>query len=381
VAGYLQIPVSREYLMNEAQYFSSSYAKARKRYLQAAAAIQAPVESHVIPGYLGLEGEELSTDVVRLGPLSAQRLLVLTSGTHGVEGFCGSAAQIALLHDRSLHALLDRLNVAILVIHAINPYGFSHLSRTNEDNVDLNRNSFDFSQPLPVNPGYDDLHALLVPPSWPPSDQNARAIADYISQRGERAYQQALTVGQYRHADGMFFGGHRCVWSTRILQMLFEQHGAACGSIGWIDFHTGLGPYGHGEKICVGQVHSGELQRARAWWGADVTSPLDGTTVAANVAGPVLDTLRRTCPHADTTAIAIEFGTIPLVDMLHMLRADVWLRQHPHAERAHVDAIHDAVREAFYCNDDVWRGLILGQARVAILQAIIGLSREAGRDA
>jgi Protein of unknown function (DUF2817) len=362
--------------MNESQYFQRSYANARERYRRAAAAIQARVERHVIPGHQGLEGEDLSTDVVRLGPAMARRMLVLTSGTHGVEGFCGSAAQIALLHDRPLQALLDKLNVAILVVHAINPYGFSHLSRTNEDNVDLNRNSIDFSLPLPVNPAYDDLHALLVPSSWPPSDENAAAIADYISQRGEQAYQQALTVGQYQHADGMFFGGHRSVWSTRVLQMVFEQHGAACDSIGWIDFHTGLGPYGHGEKICVGQLGNGELQRARDWWGADVTSPLDGTSVAANVAGPVLDTLRRTCTHADTTAIAIEYGTIPLVDMLHMLRADVWLRQHPQAEKQQISAIHQAIRAAFDCDDDAWRGMILGQARAAILQAVMGLSRE-----
>ena len=362
--------------MNESQYFQPTYANARERYRRAAAAIEARVETHVIPGRQGLEGEDLSTDVVRLGPATARRMLVLTSGTHGVEGFCGSAAQIALLHDRPLQALLDRLNVAILVVHAINPYGFSHLSRTNEDNVDLNRNSIDFSGPLPVNPAYDDLHALLVPSNWPPSDDNAAAIADYISQRGEPAYQQALTVGQYQHTDGMFFGGDRSVWSTRLLQMLFEQHGAACDSIGWIDFHTGLGPYGHGEKICVGQVGEGELQRARDWWGADVTSPLDGTSVAANVAGPVLDTLRRACTHADTTAIAIEYGTIPLVDMLHMLRADVWVRQHPHAEKQQISAIQQAIRAAFYCNDDVWRGMILGQARAAILQAVMGLSRE-----
>lgn len=362
--------------MNESQYFQPSYANARARYRRAAEAIQARVETHVIPGHQGPEGEDLSTDVVRLGPATARRMLVLTSGTHGVEGFCGSAAQIALLHDRALQALLDKLNVAILVVHAINPYGFSHLSRTNEDNVDLNRNSIDFSQPLPVNPAYDDLHALLVPSSWPPSDQNAAAIADYISQRGEQAYQQALTVGQYRHADGMFFGGHRSVWSTRVLQRVFEQHGAACDSIGWIDFHTGLGPYGHGEKICVGQLGNGELRRARNWWGADVTSPLDGTSVAANVAGPVLDTLRRTCTHVDTTAIAIEYGTIPLVDMLHMLRADVWLRRHPQAEKQQISAIREAIRAAFYCDDDAWRGMILGQARAAILQAVLGLSRE-----
>jgi hypothetical protein len=363
--------------MNPSSYFASSYLNARRLYQRSAADTDAYMESHVIPGQRGLEGEELATDVVRLGPQSARRLLMLTSGTHGVEGFCGSAAQVALLHDRPLHALLDRLNVAILVVHAINPYGFSHLSRTNEDNVDLNRNSIDFSKPLPLNPAYDDLHALLVPPEWPPSQENAAAIAKYIEERGEHAYQQALTIGQYRHADGMFFGGARTVWSTRLLQTLLEKYGAACDSIGWIDFHTGLGPYGHGEKICVGQLGVDELQRARAWWGADVTSPLDGTSVAANVAGPVLDTLRRTCTHARTTAIAIEYGTVPLVDMLHRLRADSWVRQHPNADAQQIGAIRAEIRAGFYCEDDVWRGLILGQARAAILQAVMGLSRDA----
>jgi len=363
--------------MNPSSYFASSYQNARRLYQRSAADTDAYIESHVIPGQRGLEGEELATDVVRLGPQNARRLLVLTSGTHGVEGFCGSAAQVALLHDRPLHALLDKLNVAILVVHAINPYGFSHLSRTNEDNVDLNRNSIDFSKPLPVNPAYDDLHALLVPPEWPPSRENAAAIAKYIEKRGEHAYQQALTIGQYRHADGMFFGGARTVWSTHLLQALLERFGAACDSIGWIDFHTGLGPYGHGEKICVGQLGAQELQRARAWWGADVTSPVDRTSVAANVAGPVLDTLRRTCTHARTTAIAIEYGTVPLVDMLHRLRADSWVRQHPDADPQQINAIREEIRAGFYCEDDVWRGLILGQARAAILQAVMGLSRDA----
>jgi hypothetical protein len=361
--------------MNPSSYFASSYRNARQLYLRSAGAA-ACVESHVIPALRGLEDEELATDVVRLGPAGARRLLVLTSGTHGVEGFCGSAAQIALLHDRPLHALLERIGVAILVVHAINPYGFSYLSRTNEDNVDLNRNGIDFSRPLPVNAAYDDLHALLVPPSWPPSAENAAAIARYIEQRGESAYQQALTIGQYAHADGMFFGGARTVWSTRLLLTLFEQYGPACDSIGWIDFHTGLGPYGHGEKICVGQLGADELQRARAWWGADVTSPLDGTSVAANVAGPVLDMLRDACAHARTTAIAIEYGTVPLVDMLHRLRADAWVRRHPDADPQRLDAIRGEIRAGFYCEDDVWRGLILGQARAAILQAVIGLSRE-----
>jgi len=72
------------------------------------------------------------------------------------------------------------------------------------------------------------------------------------------------------------------------MRSLLAEYGETCTAIGWIDFHTGLGPSGFGAKICVGDV-----ARARRWWGADVTSPLDGTSIAADVAGPLLDTLRQ----------------------------------------------------------------------------------------
>ncbi|VVE73586.1 hypothetical protein PCA31118_04575 [Pandoraea captiosa] len=355
--------------------FSNSYRQARERFAAAAAQAGVGVSRYVIPDIVGREGETLATDVVRLGASDARRLLILTSGTHGVEGFCGSAAQIALLEDEGLRGRLDAADVAILVVHAINPYGFSWLSRTNEDNVDLNRNSIDFTQPLPVNEAYADLHALLVPPTWPPSDDNVRAIADYIATHGEAAYQRALTVGQYAFADGLFYGGREPVWSTRLMRTLIETHATACDAIGWIDFHTGLGPPGHGEKICVGALDADELARARAWWGADLASPVDGTTVASNVGGPLLDTLRTARPDASVTAMAIEYGTVPLIDMLHTLRADVWLRQHPEAPDALASSIRESMRAAFCFDDPVWQGQILGQARVAILQAVTGLGR------
>ncbi|MGC7404179.1 M14 family metallopeptidase [Pandoraea pneumonica] len=355
--------------------FSVSYSQARKRFAAAARAAGVEVQSHVIEGVIGREGETLATDVVRLGAANARRLLILTSGTHGVEGFCGSAAQIALLGDAGLQARLAPADVAILVVHAINPYGFSWLSRTNEDNVDLNRNSIDFAQPLPVNVAYADLHALLVPPTWPPSEANAAAIADYIATHGEPAYQRALTIGQYGYADGLFYGGREPVWSTRLMRSLIDEHAQGCDAIGWIDFHTGLGPPGHGEKISVGQLDDEELQRARRWWGADLASPLDGTTVASNVGGPLLDTLRFARPDAQVTAVAIEYGTVPLIDMLHMLRADAWLRRNPETPPAQAAEIRDAVRAAFCFDNLAWQGQILGQARVAILQAVLGLGR------
>ena len=56
--------------------------------------------------------------------------------------------------------------LAHLAIHAINPYGFAWLRRVTEDNVDLNRNFVDFSEALPVNPGYEDLATAICPATW-----------------------------------------------------------------------------------------------------------------------------------------------------------------------------------------------------------------------
>lgn len=275
------------------------------------------------------------------------------------------------MRDDTLLATMQKLGVAMLLVHAINPYGFSYLSRTTEGNVDLNRNSVDFSGPLPVNAGYAELHDLLIPAHWPPDGANLTAIRAYIERRGEWAYQQAVTTGQYTHAHGMFYGGDEPAWSTRTMRALLAEYGEPCDAIGWIDFHTGLGPSGFGAKICIGDV-----TRARRWWGADVTSPSDGTSIAADVAGPLLDTLRQTCPHAANASIAIEYGTVPLTDMLDMLRADVWVRHHPDAPEALKADIRRQIRAAFYIDDDLWRGMIAGQARAAALQALYGLSRE-----
>eukprot|EP01032_Pedospumella_encystans_P016815 gene16815-19167_t len=83
----------------------------------------------------GAQGEELAMDVAVQGPADAAQVLMTTSAVHGIEGFCGSAIQTGLLHSLSLPP-----GVAVVHVHAVNPHGFSHARRVNEDNVDLNRN-------------------------------------------------------------------------------------------------------------------------------------------------------------------------------------------------------------------------------------------------
>ena len=145
--------------------FSQSYQEARSKFLAAVDAAGLDPQSHPHP-LLGRDGEPLAMDVVRDGPLDAAALLIVSSACHGVEGFCGSGVQTALLSDPAFRAAVADSGVAVLYIHALNPYGYSWWRRTTHENVDLNRNFRDFSQPPPRNPGYDELAAALVPPDW-----------------------------------------------------------------------------------------------------------------------------------------------------------------------------------------------------------------------
>ncbi len=149
---------------------AEDYVEARGRFRDAAAAAGARLQQYEHP-LTGPAGESLATDVATLGsPDAATRLLVI-SGTHGVEGFAGSMCQTRWLTEGV--AVPD--DVAIVLVHAINPYGFAWIRRVNEDNVDLNRNCIDFSAALPENSGYDALAPALVPPTWDPDTQQATA--------------------------------------------------------------------------------------------------------------------------------------------------------------------------------------------------------------
>jgi len=138
-------------MLDLASAFAPDYAGAREKFHAAAAARSLAVERHLHPSARGVTGEELAIDVVMAGNADAAAVLFVSSAMHGVEGFCGSGCQVGLLRDDVVQAALGLCGVALVLVHAVNPYGFSHLRRTNEDNVDLNRNFRDFRAPPPSN--------------------------------------------------------------------------------------------------------------------------------------------------------------------------------------------------------------------------------------
>ncbi|MDO5624818.1 MAG: DUF2817 domain-containing protein, partial [Pseudomonadota bacterium] len=73
--------------------FSARYAQARVKFLEAAATAGTAIRSfnHPLPGR---DGEPLAMDVALDGDAQAERLLILSSACHGVEGYCGSGVQV-----------------------------------------------------------------------------------------------------------------------------------------------------------------------------------------------------------------------------------------------------------------------------------------------
>ena len=100
--------------------FSTSYAKARVKFLEAAATAGLQIESYNHP-LAGRDGETLAMDVARDGAMDADKLLIVTSACHGVEGYCGSGVQVFALHDAEWLAKARAQGVAVLYVHALNP--------------------------------------------------------------------------------------------------------------------------------------------------------------------------------------------------------------------------------------------------------------------
>ena len=346
------------------QYFSGNYEEAREKFLRLSQENNFAVQSMQHPAAQGPAGSDLYMDVATLGEPDASRLLVLFSGTHGVEGYCGSGIQAALLGEGQL---IEHADLQIALVHAVNPYGFAHDRRVNEDNIDLNRNFLEFGAATPSDNGYADIHHYLAPEAW---DDEARLLADaglkeYVKTHGPEAMQHAASGGQYTHPDGVFYGGLTPSWSAQTITLCVEQLAAKAQKVCLIDFHTGLGPYGYGEMIAAGSAE--QVARTFAFYeGYELTDPDAGTSSSAPVQGTMAHGLERSLNglerDVETLFVALEYGTLSMKEVMTAVRADNWLCQHGQVDSAMGSAIKRQIKDAFYCDETKWKEMVYQRA-------------------
>ncbi len=359
--------------------FSFDYAEARSKFLAATRDAGLEVTSIQNEAVKGPRDADLYTDVVRIGPSDAPATLLFMSGTHGVEGFCGSGAQVEFLK-----TLKDReipTDVQVVLIHAINPHGFAWLRRVNEDNVDLNRNFVDHSKPHPANPNYEILKDVIAPKDI--SDEALKAanatLRAFSDEHGPVALQAAASCGQYTHDDGVYYGGTFDTWSNRTFRQIVNDTCSQSKAVALIDFHTGLGPYGYGEMIIEVGPEDPAYDRAKGWWGDSVKSTVSGESVSAHLNGTIDGTLPEMLSNAEVTAGAIEFGTRPSNEVFRALRKDNWLHALGDPLSLEAKPIKKEIRAAFYPDTDDWKQMIVARGREVIDQAMAGLSADAKR--
>ncbi|TIT37627.1 MAG: DUF2817 domain-containing protein [Mesorhizobium sp.] len=360
-------PVGSPVRHDSAPAYASDFGALRQEFRQAAERAGAELSEYVHP-LNGPDGGPLATDVALLGRRDARKLIVLISGTHGVEGPFGSTCQTAWLGQKNLRRLPD--DTAILAIHLINPWGTAWSRRVNEDNVDLNRNFIDWSAGAPVNNGYAGLHDAVAYREWAGPDRIAadEKLAAARKRLGHAGLAAIVEAGQYEFADGMFYGGGGPVWSNRTLNEILKTFADAAHQVIVFDLHTGAGPYGYPALLSVASSEHAGLAWGKSIFGPALSTVLTGpgaktgTGIAATATGYVSDAVRKAMPDARVLPLVVECGTLDGPSVMEAVQADNWLHLFGKLDSPLGKRIRETLRSAFIPDDPAWQRTCLSSS-------------------
>ena len=296
--------------------FPKTYEESRARFRDNLAVIhkywpKAQLSLHRIAG-----DEDLTIDWIASDALSKNEMVfVLTTAEHGIEGYVGSAMQ-----QRFINKFLSRLDprtTGLLLVHAINPWGMKHHRRVNPYNVDLNRN-FVYSNCFEesTNPGYDSLLDFIRTDK--PIKNLVLSKLGYYLRLAQKVLQMtwptlnsAYLLGQYRHPDGLFYGGEGYQEETKVLTDLYRQAFSSYDQILHLDMHTGYGP--RYQMSIVNSVHeqrsSQEFVEMFNYPLVVVADPKEFYAMQGDMVDYIYKMWRNEFPNKKLYATAFEFGT------------------------------------------------------------------------
>lgn len=340
-------PTDRERSAAES-YFSPDYTTARARFREAARAAGARLDELPLEAR-GPAGEPLTIDIACLGARGASRVLLHTSGIHGVEAFAGAAIQLAAL--ASPPQLPD--GCALVLVHVINPYGMAWLRRANESNVDLNRN---FLAPGERWEGasalYRRLDPLLNPRTPPAADAFYLRLGLFALRHGMSGPRQAIAEGQYEFPRGLFYGGSRLESGPRLLLDWLQANVAGAAYLLALDLHTGLGGRGAETVIVepgVSATPAAELGHALHRLLVDAAAGQAAYRIRGGMAGAIAQVIDS----ARADFIVQEMGTRPSLAVLHALREENRCHHYAGADLHHPARF--ALRDTFCPASPRWR--------------------------
>ena len=244
---------------------------------------------------------------------TTEKLVMICSGTHGIEGFVGSAVQQQLMSEFFQPEMLA--NTGVLLVHGLNAWGFKNLRRFTENNVDLNRNySAGKSLFETRNDGFTALYDMLTPKG----ELNLNSIGNkffmvtainQIARKGMPALLQAFAQGQYDYQEGIYFGGNDFEPQVKIMSEVLSDIATPYSTLLNLDLHTGFGERGE-LHLFPNPIDDPELK-------AKTEAVFEGYEIDwgdsdnfYTVHGQFVEYIGKLFPHKTSIPMLMEFGTL-----------------------------------------------------------------------
>lgn len=384
-------------------FYCTHYEQAHQKFCEAVSELGWSLELRSLS--MPAAEQQLVTAVAQHTPVSkdhsaGDRALVITTGLHGVEGFFGTAVLLKLLEQ---YRQLGPPACTVLLMHALNPYGYAHCRRCDEQNRDLNRNFLLPGQKYEGAPElYHKLDSFLNPRHCTQPGEPFYAKALMIAMRyGVAAVQSAIASGQYEYPKGLFYGGDQASDLSAWLAERLPHWLQGTEQVMHLDFHTGLGSWMSYKLMFETRLNWSQGRRVHEFFRDDelvellpMQAPNDnrqGLAKDASAHPPyrVQGSFGRWCAQVagvpEYLFAVAEFGTYPAVKILRALRRENQLHHWGQSQvsataletkKASMQPEKKELLEAFCPRSEKWRRVCLDRAVGVVERATRMLLKE-----
>lgn len=365
---------------NHTDYFSSTYETSRSKFRNRLADIKNIwPEAKLVQNRLGSLEEDLTIDIIEAESIQEKKkVLMITTGEHGIEGYVGSAV-LQLFFDQFLNKLNPK-DTGVLFVHAINPWGMKNKRRTNQNNVDLNRNFIDDWNKLDreMNQNYKKGLPFFQPKGMigrsEMVDQLKYGIQFFktFSTLGVKGVADALLLGQYEFPEGPYYGGSGYEENTKWVIEFFRNAFSTYEQVLHIDIHTGYGP---SDQMGITNSHlekesSEELSRLFSYPLVKKTDANEFYSISGDMVDFLYEMKQKEFQEREFYATVFEFGTFgdslsaQLKSLQIMINENRLYWYGSKSERME-EMIKENFLQLFYPSDLVWRNKAMEDANQA----------------
>ena len=293
-------------------YFSSTEMFKKKALEKGAKLFQLPLSAK------GPDKTNLTIDIAWFGEINPERCFMHIGGTHGVEGYTGAAVQHAYLDDE----LKIPEKSAIVLVHCLNPYGMIYGRRSNENNIDLNRNCHvDSTKYARKSPIYQEIHDLFLNESFG-RIKLVNGLVKILCKYPLPEVKQAILGGQHILPEGFYFGGSNKAESVQLLEQFFEDNLSNTKKISVLELHTGMGRHGRDALYFACEPTDALFSETEKIFNSKLTPDVPTESIGFRTEGDIATGIPAVLPNSDVSWVVQEIGTYNPITIFRKARKE-----------------------------------------------------------